>query len=129
MKTYFSNGCPGKDDEMKNYEGIKNLTAEEFAKWLLSCSRCKTCAYYYDNVECNDCNGRDCLKGIIEYLEQEIKPPKTLADVFFERNPGAEKNVSGQPRSCAKHVGLISICPDTKCLDCWNIPYKESENE
>ena len=114
---------------MKNYERIKNLTAEEFATWVLSCSRCKICAYYHDNVNCNHHNNCKCREGITAYLEQEIEPPKTLADVFFERNPGAEKNASGQPRSCAKHVGLISICPDTKCLDCWNIPYKESEDE
>lgn len=103
---------------------IAEMNAEDMARLLIN----QGCNYCQNHGKIEICIA-DCFKGIKAYLEQEIEPPKTLADVFFERNPGAEKNELGQPRTCAKHVGLISICPDTKCLDCWNRPYKESEDE
>jgi hypothetical protein len=57
---------------------------------------------------------------------QEIKPPKTLADVFFERNPTAEKDALGLPNCCAMNVGLIDKCPNT-CTNCWNKSWKEDD--
>lgn len=67
-----------------------------------------------------------------DYLKQEIEPPKTLADVFFERNPGARKMYSGRPYCCAKTVGLINDCPPAvcaDCIDCWNRPYEEEKGD
>lgn len=104
---------------------IAEMDAGEFARWLNDYIHCNHCIYGKINANCHD----KCVTGMREYLEHEYVQPKTLADVFFERNPGAEKNVSGQPKCCAKQVGLINDCPCANCADCWNIPYEESNDE
>lgn len=102
---------------------IAEMGAGEFAEWIKInlFNRCRYCAE--DKYNCNE----NCSDNIQAYLEQEIKPPKTLAYLFFERNPGAEKDVSGQPQCCAKQVGLINDCPCANCVDCWNRPYEEEK--
>lgn len=103
---------------------IAEMNAEEMARLLIN----QGCNYCQNHGKIEICIA-DCFKGIKAYLEQEIRPSKTLADVFFERNPGAEKNVSGQPQCCAKNAGLTDECLNTKaieckCVDCWNRPWE-----
>lgn len=103
---------------------IAEMNAEEMARLLIN----QGCNYCKNHGKIEICIA-DCFKGIKAYLEQETKPPKTLAGVFFERNPGARKSKGGIPHCCASEVGLINDCPCSSCTDCWNRPYKESENE
>ena len=112
---------------------IDEMDAREMAM-LLKCKKCRYCIY--NNANCMRNAGATCEGGIQAYLEQEIQPPKTLADVFFERNPKAGKNELGQPRCCAKNAGLTDKClnakakiVECKCFDCWNRPYEEEKGD
>lgn len=110
---------------MNRLDKLKAEIAEMDAGELAGLLDNETCQYCICQPgTCDD----NCRTNMTDYLKQEIKLPKTLADVFFERNPGAEKECFVvQPKCCAKQVGLINDCPCANCADCWNRPYEEEK--
>lgn len=65
--------------------------------------------------------GGSCGKCIADMLFAEVK---TLADVFFERNPNAPKSPGGCPLGCPRGAGLFPYdCNPTGCAVCWTRPY------
>lgn len=86
---------------------IDKMNAEEMAKALYKCNmdvRCNFCDFgkREDKYNCNE----NCSDNIQAYLEQEIRPSKTLAGVFFERNPEAKKHEHDIPSVCPVDAGL-----------------------
>lgn len=67
----------------------------------------------------------------VEIVEQwsAEHPPKTQADLFFERYPNAIKNGNGLPGACPKEIGLVTatMCTlEKSCIGCrkkyWSAP-------
>lgn len=82
---------------------------EELAKFLDdACKASGTC-------------GGSCGKCVADLLLTEVK---TLADVFFERNPNAPKSPRGCPFGCPRDAGLFPYdCKSNGCRECWTRPY------
>ena len=59
--------CPYRTKPMTNYEYIKTLSVRQMAVFLKNdkCDLCNRCIYTCDS------SGRDCEKGILEWLKSE----------------------------------------------------------
>ena len=96
--------------------------------------------------ECHDCPFQGCVCRMenfahhrTDYFEdlvdktirvaEKLNHKRTYADDFFEKFPNAQKEASGEPKSCRDLVygTNSSYCMDG-CCRCWNEPY-ENQND
>ena len=57
---------------MTNADRIRQMTDEELAAWLASRMLCGECPLYATDNE-RKCWSLDCVKGALEYLQQDAK--------------------------------------------------------
>lgn len=60
-------------------------------------------------------------------------PVRTRSSVFLEVFPYAKRNPENIPTICAEEIfplvcGCERHCRYEQCVDCWNTPIEESEN-
>lgn len=51
-----------------NADKIREMSDEELAEWLDTITACRHCAY-----EVAGCGGKNCVKGILKYLQSEAE--------------------------------------------------------
>lgn len=98
-------------------------------------------------LDCSDCplsssnngTGISCTNLEMSYPEKAIAivqkwsdehPPKTYLSEFLKKYPNAPLVHDGTPEICLRKLGLTDIktCRVGGCVECWNQPIEESEN-
>lgn len=98
-------------------------------------------------LDCSDCplsssnngTGISCTNLEMSYPEKAIAivqkwsdehPPKTYLSEFLKNYPNAPLVHDGTPEICLRKLGLTDIktCRVGGCVECWNQPIEESEN-
>lgn len=99
--------------------------------------RCRDCPL------CSENNGTSeslsCTSFEMHYPEKAVAiiqkwsdehPPKTYLSEFLKNYPNAPLVHDGTPEICLRKLGLTDIktCRVGGCVECWNQPIEESEN-
>lgn len=96
----------------------------------IKCSNCPLCSN-------NNGEGLSCPTFEMYYPEKAVKtvqrwsdehPPKTYLSEFLKKYPNALLNDNGLPKGvCLYNLGLADCKEYPNCVDCWNQPIEEGE--